>query len=516
MRSGFGTRFDGLEIAHFKDMTSERPQQQVSGSNGLAAAFKKGLLTALALSALAAGCASDIKYGKLPADADPSKEIDTLTSEMSQARKEQVDVYAPISFEKADAALADARLAREKDRSNEDILDDIAKSKAYLQRAKDHAHSSKAVLGEVYSARTKAAAAGAPEFADSKAQYQEADTRLYKFVRDADQGEMPSDADKTRVELLSSFQESELKAIQQKRLGHAREQIRTARNEGAEKLAPKSLATAEAKLAQGVSVIKQDRTNQGAILTASDDANRAADHLLEVTREARASLNKKPEDIAAAKLGDRAAISDMQNQYSELQSTNTGLQAANEGLKSELQNATKLTDTVRMIQAKFAENEAQVFEDGKQVHVRLKGLKFPSGSATIQTSAYPLLGKIRDVLKDADPEMVRIDGRTDNKGSLKKNRELSKKRAESVKEFLAASNSIDPAKVTTEGVDYQRPVVDNKTPDGRAINRGIDVSFVPAGVKAANDAAATASGTEAPAAGDGKQSAGSVGEKTAP
>jgi outer membrane protein OmpA-like peptidoglycan-associated protein len=473
----------------------------------------RSAIAALAMGVMAAGCASDLKYEKLPPDSNPSKEIDTLTLEMSQARKDQTDVYAPETFEKANEAYANAETAREKDRSNEDILDDVAKSRAYLQQAREHAQRAQGMLGEVYIARTRAVEAKAPEFADSKEQFAEADSRLHDFVRETERGETPDEADKTRVELMSAYQEAELHAMQQKNLGYARQQIEVARKEGAEEVAPKSLAAAEAKLSQGVATIKRDRTNMGAIMAMASEATQSADHLLAVTREAKGTKEKQPEDIAAARVSEREAMAGMQAQNKELQTTNEGLQTTQKELKSDLQRATRLTDTVRMIQAKFSSAEADVFEDGKQVHVRLKGLKFPSGSSTIQTSAYPLLSKVQNVLKDAEPDQIIIEGRTDSKGSQEKNIELSKKRAESVKQFLAANAAIEPEKVTTEGLGYQKPIAGNKTAEGRAANRGGDLLFTPVGVKAAQDAQAAGEQGKAPATQQpDSQKAGSTGE----
>ena len=58
-----------------------------------------------------------------------------------------------------------------------------------------------------------------------------------------------------------------------------------------------------------------------------------------------------------------------------------------------------LTQTVKQVQSKLSADEAQVFEDGKQVHIRLKALTFPSGSSTIQPSHYALMGRVGDVIK---------------------------------------------------------------------------------------------------------------------
>lgn len=425
---------------------------------------------AIALLLGLAACASGIKYSQLPSNADPGKELETLNQQAQQAEKEQLGVYAPESYEHAVSAWNDAKKARGSNADNQDILDDIAKSRAYFSRASERSKAARSALGEVSDARDRAIEAGAPKWSTTSKQFADADAKLRDFTMASDQnGQVKARADETRAELLGSFQEVELKALEEKNLGRAQAQIETARNEGAEKWAPRALSVAEAKYAEGVATIKRDRKNVAGIAAVSTEAVRRADYLLEVTREAKASTTKLPEDIAAAKLGSSARIADLQQDKSRMSEEQKRLEAE-----------TRLTSTVRMAQSKFKGDEAQVYEDGKQVHIRLKALKFPSGSSTIQTSAYPLLGRVKEVLKETQPAEVRIDGRTDSLGSKKLNAKLSKARAESVKEFLAVSTAIDPSKVTTEGFDYQKPVASGKTDDGRALNRGVDVILTPA------------------------------------
>ena len=74
-------------------------------------------------------------------------------------------------------------------------------------------------------------------------------------------------------------------------------------------------------------------------------------------------------------------------------------------------------------------------------------------------------------------EAVIAVGHTDSVGSDKYNEKLSLKRAAAVKAYLV-SKGVDAAKVYTEGKGEKQPVADNRTKDGRAKNRRVEIEVV--------------------------------------
>jgi type VI secretion system protein ImpK len=102
---------------------------------------------------------------------------------------------------------------------------------------------------------------------------------------------------------------------------------------------------------------------------------------------------------------------------------------------------------------------------------------FPAASATLQAAAKPLLARIGVVLKDA-PGPVQVIGYTDDQPvrSVKfpSNFQLSAARAQAVRAIVAHDIG-DPGRVTAEGRAAADPVAPNKTPEGRAQNRRIDI-----------------------------------------
>ena len=84
-----------------------------------------------------------------------------------------------------------------------------------------------------------------------------------------------------------------------------------------------------------------------------------------------------------------------------------------------------------------------------------------------------LVGKIKGI----SLEVIIAVGHTDSVGSDAYNQKLSVKRAESVKAYLV-TKGIEKNRVYTEGKGEKQPVADNKTPEGRAKNRRVEIEVV--------------------------------------
>jgi OOP family OmpA-OmpF porin len=93
----------------------------------------------------------------------------------------------------------------------------------------------------------------------------------------------------------------------------------------------------------------------------------------------------------------------------------------------------------------------------------------PEGKAKLDT----LIGQIKGIAL----EVVIAVGHTDSVGSDKYNDRLSQRRADSVKAYLV-SKGIEPNRIYTEGKGEKQPVASNKTPEGRAKNRRVEIEVV--------------------------------------
>lgn len=79
-------------------------------------------------------------------------------------------------------------------------------------------------------------------------------------------------------------------------------------------------------------------------------------------------------------------------------------------------------------------------------------------------------------MKGIDVEVIIATGHTDSIGTEAYNQKLSERRANAVKDYLV-SKGVPANKVTTLGKGETQPVATNKTKDGRAKNRRVDVEF---------------------------------------
>ncbi len=105
----------------------------------------------------------------------------------------------------------------------------------------------------------------------------------------------------------------------------------------------------------------------------------------------------------------------------------------------------------------------------------LYGVQFDFNQATIKPESEPVLKEVGILLQQDADLNLRIEGHTDNVGKPAYNLELSKKRADSVMQFLTVKFQIDPARLTTDGFGDSRPIAKNDTEQGRAQNRRVEL-----------------------------------------
>ena len=101
-------------------------------------------------------------------------------------------------------------------------------------------------------------------------------------------------------------------------------------------------------------------------------------------------------------------------------------------------------------------------------------LLFDFDKAIIKSSSLPELNEIAVILKKNPGLKIHLKGHTCNIGSKKYNMDLSMRRANAVKKYLV-SKDISMERITTEGFGFSKPVASNKTKQGRAMNRRVEI-----------------------------------------
>jgi outer membrane protein OmpA-like peptidoglycan-associated protein len=88
--------------------------------------------------------------------------------------------------------------------------------------------------------------------------------------------------------------------------------------------------------------------------------------------------------------------------------------------------------------------------------------------------------KVGDIVAKYSDDRVRVLGHTDSVGSARSNEELSLRRADAVKRVLTG-RGVQEKQITALGMGETQPIADNKTADGRARNRRVELQIdVPA------------------------------------
>ena len=142
---------------------------------------------------------------------------------------------------------------------------------------------------------------------------------------------------------------------------------------------------------------------------------------------------------------------------------------------NDMTNYNKIEEIVKANIPKEVIKEVAVGTSGPRVEEKwvLVGVNFDSNKSSFKIESYPILYDAAKTLLTHPNMKVEIQGYTDNVGSQEYNRKLSQKRADAVKDYLR-SKGVSASRLTTIGMGESNPIAENKTADGRAMNRRIE------------------------------------------
>ncbi|MBX2988735.1 MAG: OmpA family protein [Bdellovibrionaceae bacterium] len=430
---------------------------------------------ALLLSALVACSSKPKNYTALPANTDPSAAIEATKLDLQQARASQVDVLSPESYDNAKEAYDDALKAREKNRSNEKILERVAVANAYLRTANEKAQISRNAFDPLLEARKAAVEAKADSLAQKT--FRKADRQMADLTSRAEEGDLTR-VEKRRGELLGLYKQARIEALTEGLTAPARRNTEKTVKEGAKRYAPRTLASVQGAIDELIGELRHNGDITDAMREQGLRIEKASDRLLALTRSSKHLAGQDSENVAAELEKRDNAVEDLRMRTTAQQQVLNRGAAALERTTRELAEADKAAEPQKayeQIRSQFSPGEADVLMDGNKIVVRMKALNFASSKSDIAPEQFGLLKKLGDGIKSVGASKVIVEGHTDAVGAAALNKDLSERRAQAVEKYLTANSEIPGNQVEAVGYGYSKPISDNKSKSGRAQNRRIDV-----------------------------------------
>ncbi len=493
-------------------------------------------LPCYALLWLVVGCGgAPVPVTEIPVSADHQAEVAAFAKQIEQARSQKVDVLSPNWFARAAASQKKAATLSAKGGSLKDILRHVAQGRAELDRAKGFAKVGEATFPKVIEARDAARQAGATAFGE---EYDKVENRFVDATRDIEDDDL-SAARRQRESLMRDYRSLEVKAIKETTLSKVRERIAEAEKQGAKRVALTALIEAKKKLDETDKFIAANRYASQEMNRRAQEALFYANRAVSLTQFAKATEKQTPEQRAldqeaalakiASSLGGMGDVRDQSveqqrssiasqsaelrkdrdflvGQTKQLRSDKSGLskeladvrqQASQQLAELDSRKSKELADLSRtaeklmrdkefnalfeQVSGYFAQDEAEVYKEGRQLLIRLRGIDFPLGGHVIQPEDYGLLTKVQMAVRGFGTPSVVVEGHTDSTGSQSANQVLSERRAEAVRSYMLANNVLPESKIAAVGKADAEPLAPNTTKKGRALNRRIDVIIVPEG-----------------------------------
>lgn len=470
---------------------------------------------------------------------NPAEQVRSLDQALMAARNNRVDILSPDWFARAEQAFLRASEDLKKGNAITDIQDAVRTGRSALGQAEAVAPVSRTALADAIKARDRAIDAGAMEFKDA---FEDAEADFLDLARAVEKNDLQK-AQKGQEDVVRRYDELEIRGIKAAAIGDVRRLLHQAEESGARKLAPESYAGAVERLDAADAFISANPHAGEKIQQLADAARFEANRLLAITDAAAGFKTATPEAIAllqeerlstiAAALGaqdmrnqstatqmdnivgsiealrnDRDFVtarnqtlqSDMEQLRHDYQSRIDALNvqvATLEGKSREDQMAKERMARERMaaeqrlaaemrfnklyttVQGYFESQEAEVYKQENQLVIRLKAMHFPVGKSIIMPDNYALLSKVQKAIRTFEDPRVVVEGHTDATGSVDVNMRLSQARADAVREYLIANQTLAPDRISAVGYGADRPLASNATAAGRAINRRIDILIIP-------------------------------------
>ena len=220
--------------------------------------------------------------------------------------------------------------------------------------------------------------------------------------------------------------------------------------------ADQARAAAEAAKAEAVRMKQEaEQASQDAVRQ-KQEAEQARAAALQQQQVAQAAAEQAARDRAAAVSQQRAAEAEAEK----------ARQAAAQAEAEKAQLRAQLLSQLNSI--------LQTRDSARGLIVNMSDVLFDTGSYTLKPGAREKLAKISGIVLAHPGLNLQIEGHTDSVGSDEFNQQLSERRADSVRDFLA-DQGVPGSAISARGFGKTQPVAGNDTPEGRQRNRRVEL-----------------------------------------
>ena len=266
-------------------------------------------------------------------------------------------------------------------------------------------------------------------------------------------------------EVVETAEEARVMAVKQKAEEDAHAKA------AADKKAAEEQAAAEIKRRQDAELARQQaeaakadaiRMRQEAEKAAADAARQKA----EAEQATAAAVVQQQAAQAAAEQAARDKAAAVDQQRAAEAETEKARQAA---AKAESEKADLRAQLLNQLNSIL-----QTRDSARGLIVNMSDVLFDTGSYTLKPGAREKLAKISGIVLAHPGLNLQIEGHTDSVGADEFNQQLSERRADSVRDFLA-EQGVPASSITAKGFGKTQPVASNDTPEGRQRNRRVEL-----------------------------------------
>jgi outer membrane protein OmpA-like peptidoglycan-associated protein len=189
-------------------------------------------------------------------------------------------------------------------------------------------------------------------------------------------------------------------------------------------------------------------------------------------------LSQKERELAEARMRAEQMAFQQAREAAELKAREEKLSAERERVAALRKKAEAFEREKGMLVEASKIPQATAKTRDREVVITLLALNLFTPALELSPSGKKILDDVGSFLNKYPDQKVVVRGHTDSVGSEAINKTISEKRAERVKEYLIASQYVNPANITAEGLGPSQPVATNDTEAGRALNRRVEIAVL--------------------------------------